>query len=91
MNLHMISPDGHYSVKKIGSNIDQGEVPQFTVPGGFWFASEVTENGTYCLMGCTVSPGFDFDDFEMPERDYLWSAFPQHKTIISKLTRDQNE
>ena len=87
MNLHMISPGGTYSLKKIGNDLMAGEIPQFTVPGGYWFASEVSEEGSFCLMGCTVSPGFDFDDFDMPSRSRLIGLFPQHSTIINQLTR----
>ena len=86
MNLHMISPEGSYSVVKIGKNISEGDVPQFTVPAGFWFASEVAEENNFSLLGCTVSPGFDFDDFEMPPRAQLIALFPHLEGIITKLT-----
>jgi predicted cupin superfamily sugar epimerase len=39
------------------------------------------------LAGCTVSPGFDFRDFELASRIELVEKFPQHKKIIEKLTR----
>ncbi|WP_299552108.1 cupin domain-containing protein [Seonamhaeicola sp.] len=87
LKLHIISDSGEYSSVIIGNAIEKGEVPQFTVSARDWFASEVTENGDYTLVGCTVSPGFDFRDFEMPERDFLISKFPQHSEIITKLTR----
>jgi predicted cupin superfamily sugar epimerase len=38
-------------------------------------------------VGCTVAPGFDFADFEMPARQELVSLYPQHKAIIEQLTR----
>lgn len=87
LRVHMIDPDGNYSFQDIGLNLDNGEIPQFTVPAGVWFASEVAEGGTYSLVGCTVSPGFDFDDFELPPRKDLIDAFPDHKEIIARLTR----
>ncbi len=85
--LHMISPEGEYKKVEIGRNIAQGEVPQFTVPGGYWFGAEVEDKGHFSFVGCTVAPGFDFDDFEMPSREILLSKFPQHESIIRKLTR----
>ncbi len=85
--LHTISPEGEYKKIAIGNNLAEGEVPQFTVPGGYWFGAEVKEGGAFSLLGCTVAPGFDFDDFEMPPRDTLLQLFPQHETIIHKLTR----
>jgi predicted cupin superfamily sugar epimerase len=40
-----------------------GHSPQILVPKGFWQAARPT--GAYTLVGCTVSPGFQFDGFEM--------------------------
>ncbi|MBX2826942.1 MAG: cupin domain-containing protein [Flavobacteriaceae bacterium] len=85
--LHIISPEGVYERIKIGNDVLHGEVPQYTVPGGYWFASEVIQGGNYSLVGCTVTPGFDFADFEMPPRKDLVSLFPEHKAIIEQLTR----
>lgn len=85
--LHIISPEGEYSKVKIGNDIEQDEVPQFTVPAKHWFASEVSNSNGYTLTGCTVSPGFDFRDFEMPKREVLLTMFPQCSEIITKLTR----
>ena len=47
----------------------------------------VVEPGRYALVGCTVAPGFEFEDFEMPDRDELWGRFPEHRAIIERLTR----
>jgi len=86
MRLHIISPQGEYNELLIGNNLNRDEVPQFTVPGGYWFASEVSQPNSYSLMGCTVAPGFSFEDFIMPEREELLTLFPQHKQLIIKLT-----
>jgi uncharacterized protein len=87
IKLHMISPDGEYSETVIGHDIDKGQVPQFIVPGGSWFAATVINKNDYSLLGCTVSPGFDFLDFELPYRNELILKYPQHKEIITELTR----
>jgi len=86
ISLHTISKEGNYQNLKIGNNLDKGEVPQYVVPGGDWFAAEVEEKDSYALVGCTVSPGFDFDDFELTPREELLSKFPQHQDIIKRLT-----
>ncbi len=86
MRLHIISPQGDYTELLIGNNLNRDEVPQFTVPGGYWFASEVSLPNSYSLMGCTVAPGFSFEDFIMPERKELLTLFPQHKQLIIQLT-----
>lgn len=85
--LHIITNEGSYSSVIIGDDIANGETPQFVVPGGCWFAANVVNNDDYSLLGCTVSPGFDFRDFELPEQKELLLKFPQHQIIIKKLTK----
>lgn len=85
--LHMIDQEGYYSEVTIGSNLNKDETPQFIVPGGVWFASEVKNENSYSLVGCTVAPGFDFDDFELGIRDKMIEKFPKHKEVINRLSR----
>jgi predicted cupin superfamily sugar epimerase len=63
-----LSPDGHRrEVKSLGSDIAAGERPQILVPPGCWQSARSL--GRFTLVGCTVSPGFEFAGFEMaPER-----------------------
>jgi predicted cupin superfamily sugar epimerase len=58
--------------------------PQFLIKGGYEQAVYTT--GDYSLMGCTVSPGFDFDDFDMCNRDEMIRKYPENKNLIEKLT-----
>lgn len=84
--LHMINKDGNYKLIKIGNNIKDGQFFQYVVPAGTWFSSEVEDKNSFSFCGCTVSPGFDFRDFEMPKRKKLLSKFPNQQKIISRLT-----
>ncbi|MBL4604432.1 MAG: cupin domain-containing protein [Flavobacteriaceae bacterium] len=86
IKLHTISPEGTYSFVMIGNNFENGETPQHVVKGGDWFAAEVLEKDSCCLVGCTVAPGFDFADFVLPTREELMSKYPDHKKTISRLT-----
>ncbi|MDR9441840.1 MAG: cupin domain-containing protein [Schleiferiaceae bacterium] len=85
--LHIITPEGHYQKHHIGTDFRAGQVPQYVVPGGCWFAAEVTTARAYSFIGCTVAPGFHFDDFELARRQELQAAFPQHQALIERLTR----
>ncbi|MBN2274773.1 MAG: cupin domain-containing protein [Bacteroidales bacterium] len=85
--LHMISPQGDYLRVMIGRAFDKGQVPQYVIPGGTWFAASVEDSNSCTLSGCTVSPGFDFADFELGKRDELLKRFPQHREVITQLTR----
>lgn len=87
IRLHLLSPKGGYSQILIGRDFNHDQVPQFVVPGGHWFASEVMSPGSFSLVGCSVAPGFDFADFELAKRESLTTQFPQHQGIIRRLTR----
>lgn len=87
LTVHMIHPDGSYSEEKLGLNIAKGERPQILVRKGTIFGSSMIETG-FSLVGCMVSPGFEFDDFELFERADLLTKYPQNETIIRFLTRD---
>ena len=84
--LHTIDENGNYNIIKIGKNLYQGEFLQYVVPANTWFASEVMDKDDFVLCGCTVSPGFDFKDFEMPSREELISLYPKHAKAINSLT-----
>ncbi|MBU3181701.1 cupin domain-containing protein [Clostridium psychrophilum] len=86
LSIYMISPNGELTTKQLGLNIKNGEVPQFLVPKNYLFGSAMNSSG-YSLVGCMVSPGFDFKDFEIFERAALLNKYPQHKEIIIKLTK----
>jgi predicted cupin superfamily sugar epimerase len=84
--LHVITPEGEHSEIVIGNDLSKGEIPQYVVPGGCWFAAEVINKNSYSLTGCTVSPGFSFEDFELKSKAELINMFPHQKEVISKLT-----
>ena len=52
-----------------------------------WFAAGIKDKNSYALVGCTVAPGFDFEDFEIAERGELITEYPQHSEIIQQLTK----
>lgn len=85
ITVHVITPLGEYYRLHLGPDITTGEIFQCVVPAGCWFGAEVSEDG-YTLVGCTVSPGFDFADFEMGNRVELMRQFPEHTEIIQRLT-----
>jgi len=87
--LEVIELAAHGQLKKtaIGRNLEKDEQLQYTVKANTWFASRVKESGDFSLVGCTVSPGFDFEDFEMAQRSKLLENYPQHKIEIISLTR----
>jgi predicted cupin superfamily sugar epimerase len=86
--VHVIERDGGYSEILLGSDPERGEVLQAVVKARCWFASRVRDGRGFALVGCTVAPGFDFEDFEMAKRAELMRAYPQHREMIERLTRE---
>lgn len=85
VDIHVLHPNGNYELIKLGNNIEIGEQYQAMVPAGAWFASKT--NGNYSLVGCTVSPGFDFADFELANAVELASQFPAQLSLIKSFCR----
>lgn len=83
LKLYMISPEGELIIKKLGLDLDNDEYPQVVVPHGYYFAAKT--EGEFTLCACTVAPGFDFHDFEMPAGDALTKMFPAQAEIIKLL------
>ena len=82
-----ISEEGKLKKTCVGSNIGLGEVFQYTVKANTWFGSRVKVGGDFSLVGCTVAPGFDFEDFEMASREQLAIKYPELKSTIVEFTR----
>lgn len=70
----------------LGKDIAKGNTFQYTVKKNNWFAAELMEKNSFSLLGCSVSPGFDFNDFELAERKYLLRKYPQYEDVINKCT-----
>jgi predicted cupin superfamily sugar epimerase len=87
LEVVMLASDTFTSVT-LGPDLERGQRLQFTVPKGTWFASRPCPETRYSLLGCTVSPGFDFADFEMGDRSALLGEFPHAREVIQALTRD---
>jgi uncharacterized protein len=85
LSVHVIDENGEYREMKLGLNIENGEQPQILVKKNTIFGSSVLEEDTFSLVGCMVSPGFDFVDFELFSQDELLKDYPQHEEIIRKM------
>src|SRR5271156_2650143 len=65
---------GHLIV--IGNDLAKGERPQVVVKHGVWQGSRLRAGGKWALLGCTVSPGFEFEDYETADRAELMGLWP---------------
>ena len=72
----------------MGSDVIAGEFLQMHVPGGVWKASRLTEGSAgFGLISEAVSPGFDYADMQLGDRQKLRERFPEHSVLVEKLTR----
>lgn len=85
--IHMISPEGVYGYKDIGTSLEEGQQLQVIIPRHTWFAAEVI-SGYYILVGCTVAPGFEFEDFELAQRNALSEEHPDLSSLIERFTTE---
>jgi hypothetical protein len=87
VEMIQIGPDGSGEMIVMGSDIESGMRLQHVVSGGFWQGARLLPGGTFALMGTTMSPGFDYADYETGTREELLRMFPQHSGTIRVLTR----
>lgn len=86
INLVEISPDGVATEITLGPDVAKGQVPQHTVMAGNWLGAYNLEAELYSLVGCTVAPGMELDDYEHGKPKELLKLFPHLKELILKLT-----
>ncbi len=79
-------PDGSHRVVTIGTEIERGMRPQVVVPRGVWQGTRLLPGGTVALLGCTVSPGFEYEDYESGVRAELVRRYPDVEELIKGLT-----
>ena len=87
LKIVMIDPEGKKITKILGPRLEKAEQPQVLIPSGTIFGAEVTDSNAFSLLGCLVTPGFEFDDFEVFDKDDLLQAYPKHKDLILNFSK----
>ena len=88
VTIFTIDPKTHEISKHALGKLTDGAVPQVIVKHGLWFCASLSGEGDFGLCGCTVSPGFDFRDFELADRSEFVAEYPEHETLVQKYTKD---
>ena len=84
----VVDAEGVADLRRIGPDLVADELPQAIVPAGAWQGLEVVGDRGWCLLGCTVSPGFEFEGFQLASPDEvaaLLGAHPEHAERIGRL------
>jgi len=91
VEMLQLYPNGHSETHIIGTNLTAGHHPQVVVPRGIWQGSRLLHRdnpNAFALLGCTVSPGFEFPDYATAPRATLIAQWPHEAQRISQLTRE---
>jgi hypothetical protein len=86
VEMIQINPAGELIKYILGNDIISGQHPQVTVNALNWQGSMLAKGGKWALLGTTCAPGFDYDDFEAGNREFLTEKFPEHSEIILRYT-----
>jgi uncharacterized protein len=87
LEIFVLKQNGELQIITLANNFEETQHFQFIVPANSWFASRPAAGSAFSFVGCTVSPGFTFEDFELAKQTELISTFPTHKEIIIQLCR----
>src|SRR5262249_10991645 len=87
VRLLQLFPEGGGREVILGNDLAAGQQPQVVVPRKVWHGSFLEEGGQVALLGTTMAPGFDFDDYQPGVRALLQLRYPSFKNLIEKLTR----
>jgi predicted cupin superfamily sugar epimerase len=88
VEMLQLLPDGSSALLTLGQDLAAGQHVQVPVPAGVWQGSRLVGEGKVALLGCTVTPGFDFADYRSASYDELVSKWPGEAERIRALTKE---
>jgi predicted cupin superfamily sugar epimerase len=87
VEMLQLYPDGRSAVLLLGPDLSAGQQVQVVVPAGVWQGTRLIGNGKLALLGCSVTPGFDFADYRNATHVELMAKWPEQVERIRALTR----
>jgi predicted cupin superfamily sugar epimerase len=86
VEMLQLLPGGLSQRVVIGPDLAAGQRPQQVVPRGVWQGSRLLKPEGWALLGCTVSPGFEYADYTGATAESLIVEWPQEAEGIRSLT-----
>jgi len=86
LTYFILHPDGTLETKVLGADLDNGQQLQLIVRGGCWKATAL-ETGEFGLISEAVSPGFEYEDMELAEKEMIKNRFPQRWDRLAKYIK----
>jgi hypothetical protein len=87
VEMLQLMPDGGGRTIILGNDLARGHKPQVLVERSVWQGSRLLSGGAWALLGCTVAPGFEYEDYDSAGRDELSAKWPEFAAQIAALTR----
>jgi predicted cupin superfamily sugar epimerase len=88
VEMLQLYPGGGSQVFTLGPDLAAGQHVQLVVPAGVWQGTRLAGGGKVALLGCTVTPGFDFADYRNASYTELTAKWPDQADRIKALTRN---
>lgn len=89
VEMLQLHPDGRSALFTLGPDLQAGQHVQLVVPAGVWQGTRLLGDGKVALLGCTVTPGFDFADYRNAPYAELAAQWPSESARIRALTRSE--
>lgn len=87
-HVQLDAANGEVTTTRLGPEVTRGDQPQLVVPAGRWQGARLAEaRQGFALLGCTVSPPWQEDGFELARREVLTARWPAHAALIRAFTR----
>lgn len=86
VEMLQLHPGGRGERLTIGVDLRAGMRPQVVAPAGVWQGSRLVPGGRFALMGTTMAPGFEFQDYQPAPRERLLAEYPEFSELIRQLT-----
>jgi predicted cupin superfamily sugar epimerase len=87
VEMLQLYPDGRSTLFTLGQELTAGQCVQLVVPAGVWQGARLVGDGKFALLGCTVTPGFDYADYRGGSYAELADKWPTEAARIRRLTR----
>ena len=87
VEMLQLYPDGHSAIFVLGPDLVGGQQVQIVVEAGVWQGARLLGEGKFALLGCSVTPGFNYDDYRNAKSSELIAKWPDQSERIRALTK----
>lgn len=86
LEVLLLYADGRHEMRKMGSDVSAGMLPQLFIPGGTFHTARVTSTNGYSLLGTSVWLRAEPADVETGNPTSLTSSHPEARSLIAEFS-----